>query len=77
MPERDGHIHRRIPDDCPPKDLEQHFDLLRRKVNDSRSKLPQDCYDPIVIDDMMDVYGIFYAFTGEAIRIRNSTNTPN
>lgn len=47
------------------KDLEQHFDLLRRKVNDSRSKLPQDCYDPIVIDDMMDVYGIFYAFTGE------------
>lgn len=47
------------------KDLEQHFDLLRRKVNDSRSRLPQDCYDPIVIDDMMDVYGIFYAFTGE------------
>ena len=47
------------------KDLEQHFDLLRWKVNDSRSKLPQDCYDPIVIDDMMDVYGIFYAFTGE------------
>ena len=47
------------------KDLEQHFDLLRRKVNDSRSKLPQDCYDPIVIDDMMDVYSIFYAFTGE------------
>lgn len=47
------------------KDLEQHFDLFRRKVNDSRSKLPQDCYDPIVIDDMMDVYGIFYAFTGE------------
>lgn len=47
------------------KDLEQHFDLLRRKVNDARSKLPQDCYDPIVVDDMMDVYGIFYAFTGD------------
>lgn len=47
------------------KDLEQHFDLLRRKVNDCRSKLPQDCFDPIVIDDMMDVYGIFYAFKGE------------
>lgn len=47
------------------KDLEQHFDLLRRKVNDCRSKLPQDCYDPIVMDDMMDVYGIFYAFTGD------------
>lgn len=47
------------------KDLEQHFDLLRRKVNDIRSKLPQGCYDPIVVDDMMDVYGIFYAFRGD------------
>ena len=47
------------------KDLEQHFDLLRRKVNDLRQKLPQGCYDPVVVDDMMDVYGIFYAFTGE------------
>lgn len=41
--------------------LEQHFDLLRRKVNDARMSLPSGCYDPIVIDDMMDVYGLFYA----------------
>ena len=27
--------------------------------------LPQDCIDPIVLDDMMDVYGIFYSFSGE------------
>lgn len=47
------------------KDLEQHFDLLRRKVNDASAKLPQGCYDPIVIDDMMDVYGIFYALTAD------------
>ena len=47
------------------KDLEQHFDLMRRKVNDASSRLPQGCYDPIVIDDMMDVYGIFYAFTAD------------
>ena len=47
------------------KDLEQHFDLLRRKVNDLRQKLPQGCYEPVVVDDMMDVYGIFYAFTGD------------
>ena len=45
--------------------LEQHFDLLRRKVGDAARMLPQGCYEPIVIDDMMDVYGIFYAFTGE------------
>ncbi len=47
------------------RDLEQHFDLLRRKVNDAAIRLPQGCYDPIVIDDIMDVYGIFYALTAD------------
>lgn len=47
------------------KDLEQHFDLLRRKVNDVAARLPQGCYAPVVIDDMMDVYGIFYALTAD------------
>lgn len=47
------------------KDLEQHFDLLRRKVESVKSKLPSGTYDPIVMDDLMDVYGIFYALTGE------------
>lgn len=49
----------------PLKEMEQHFDLLRRKVNDARMKLPQDCYDPVVVDDMMDVYGVFYALTSD------------
>ena len=49
----------------PLDELEQRFDLLRRKVNDVRATLPQGCYDPVVIDDMMDVYGIFYAFKGD------------
>lgn len=47
------------------RDLEQHFDLLRRKVYDVSARLPQGCYDPVVVDDMMDVYGIFYAFTAD------------
>lgn len=47
------------------KDLEQYFDLLRRKVNDVSPRLPQGCYSPVVIDDMMDVYGIFYALTSD------------
>jgi multidrug efflux pump subunit AcrB len=47
------------------KDIEQHFDLLRRKANDVATRLPQGCYAPMVIDDMMDVYGIFYAFTAD------------
>lgn len=49
----------------PLAELEQRFDLLRRKVNDTRSRLPQECYASVVIDDMMDVYGIFYAFKGD------------
>ncbi len=47
------------------KDLEQHFDLLRRKTNDVASKLPQGCYSPIVVDDMMDVYGVFFGLTAD------------
>ncbi|MBO6117875.1 MAG: efflux RND transporter permease subunit [Bacteroidales bacterium] len=49
----------------PLDEIEQYFDLLRRKVNDVKTILPQECYDPVVLDDMMDVYGIFYALTGE------------
>lgn len=46
-------------------EMEQHFDLLRRKVNDFSSKLPQGTFKPIIIDDMMEVYGIMYGLTGE------------
>lgn len=47
------------------EDLEQHFDLVRRKASDVAARLPQGCYAPVVIDDMMDVYGIFYSLTGD------------
>lgn len=47
------------------EELEQHFDLLRRKVADTKSRLPAGTYDPVVMDDMMDVYGIFYSLTGQ------------
>ena len=45
--------------------LQEHFDLLRRKVNDVAPYLPQDCRTPMVIDDMTDTYGIFYALRGD------------
>lgn len=47
------------------EDLEEHFEMLRRKVRDVRSQLPSGCYDPIVVDDMMDVYGMFFALTSD------------
>ena len=46
-------------------EMEQHFDQLRRKASDVQSKLPSGCYAPIVVDDMLDVYGLFYSFTGD------------
>ena len=45
--------------------LQEHFDMLRRKVNDAAAYLPQDCRPPMVIDDMTDTYGIFYALYGD------------
>lgn len=47
------------------EEIEQYFDLLRRKVNDVAGKLPSGTYAPIVVDDMMDTYGIMYALTGD------------
>lgn len=47
------------------KDLEQHFDQLRRKVNDCAGALPSACYSPIVVDDMTDTYGLFYALKSD------------
>ena len=61
----------------PLDELEQRFDLLRRKVNDLRATLPQGCYDPVVVDDMMDVYGIFYAFKGDGYQIMSALNGAN
>lgn len=52
-------------DDIEQSDIEQYFDLLRRKVRDFSASLPQGTYSPIVIDDMMDVYGMIYALTGD------------
>lgn len=51
--------------ETPTAELEQHFDLVRRKASDVAARLPRDAMEPIVIDDMMDVYGLFYAFTGD------------
>lgn len=51
--------------ETPMQEVEQHFDMLRRKVSDVEMMLPPGVMSPIVIDDMMDVYGIFYALSGE------------
>ncbi|MGD9212329.1 MAG: efflux RND transporter permease subunit, partial [Desulfobacteraceae bacterium] len=45
--------------------IPQIWDELRRKVNDSAGGLPQGAGPPIVNDDFGDVYGVFFAVTGD------------
>lgn len=45
--------------------LPQVWDELRRKVGDAQRNLPPNAGTSIVNDDFGDVYGLFYAITGE------------
>lgn len=51
-------------------DVEQHWDMLRRKVNDARASLPSGAGTPVVRDDFGNVYGMFYALTGDGLNDR-------
>lgn len=50
--------------------VEQCWDLLRRKVSDARSQLPKGCSQSIIKDDFGNVFGLFYAITGEGLTER-------
>ena len=51
--------------ELPVEELEQRFDLIRRKASDVAMTLPQGCMEPIVVDDMVDVYGLLFTLTGD------------
>ena len=59
-----------VPDDK----VDQCWDRLRRKVNDARASLPQGANAPMVEDDFGNVYGIFYALTGDGLKDRELSN---
>jgi len=44
-------------------EVEQCWDMLRRKVNDVQNQLPEGASTSMVIDDYGDVYGMVYAMT--------------
>ena len=46
-------------------DLPQIWDELRRKINDAQGSLPPGAGPSVVNDDFSDVYGLFYAISGE------------
>ncbi len=47
------------------KDIQQTWDMLRRKVSDIAPSLPDGTREPIVLDGFGDVYGMFYAITSD------------
>ena len=48
-------------------DVEQHWDILRRKVSNAASSLPETASTPQVRDDFGDVFGMFYALTADGL----------
>lgn len=49
----------------PEAQIEQKWDMLRRKVGDVRSTLPAEAMPSLVADDYGDVFGMFYALTSD------------
>ncbi|UHQ55404.1 MULTISPECIES: efflux RND transporter permease subunit [unclassified Microbulbifer] len=45
--------------------LPQIWDELRRKVRDAQGQLPRGAMPPVVNDDFGEVFGIYYAITGD------------
>ncbi len=50
-----------------PDELEQKWDMLRRKVANAQVELPSGAVASVVMDDFGDVYGMFYAMTTDGI----------
>ena len=51
-------------------DVEQCWDLLRRKVANAQAELPEGASPSIVKDDFGNVYGMFFALTGDGLSDR-------
>ncbi len=52
-------------DDLAGDELPRVWNELRHKVGDVQGELPQGCAPPVVNDDYGDVYGVFYAISGD------------
>ena len=54
----------------PQKEIEQRWDYLRRRISEAVPKLPKGAQPPMVYDNFGDVYGLFYAMTGDGYSYR-------
>ena len=50
-----------------PDELEQKWDILRRKVTNAQAQMPDGVRPSVVMDDFGDVYGMFYAITTDGV----------
>ena len=50
-----------------PQELEQQWDMLRRKVTNAQASLPEGARPSVGMDEFGDVYGMFYAMTTDGI----------
>jgi len=55
-------------------DVEQHWDILRRKVSNAASSLPETASTPQVRDDFGDVFGMFYALIADGLSDREMSD---
>lgn len=51
--------------DVPQEEIPQRWEFLRRKLDLAMPQLPDGAQAPIVIDDIGDVYGMFYALVAD------------
>lgn len=49
------------------EEIPQIWDELRRKINDTAASLPPGAQAPVVNDDFGDVFGLYYAMTGDGL----------
>ena len=49
----------------PNGEMEQKWDILRKKIADSYAQLPKGASVPMVLDDFSAVYGMFYTLTAD------------
>jgi multidrug efflux pump subunit AcrB len=60
----------KIKDKYKKKDFPNIWDELRRKISDAQSALPPGAKPSVVFDDFGDVYGLFYALSGNGYSYR-------
>ncbi len=49
----------------PQEEMQQRWEFLRRKIDLAMRRMPEGVQEPVIYDDVSDVYGMFYAMVGD------------